>query len=490
MSSHSAVVAQDLGFSFDSSVEPVFEGLTFHLTAGWTGLVGANGSGKTTLLRLIRGELRATDGLLRLEPDEARVVWCPQRVETHEGLSDFYDAQDRLAHRWRARLKLDEDAFARWDTLSPGERKRWQLGAALWSEPDVLLLDEPGNHLDVEGLELLRESLRSFRGVGVLVSHDRALLDDVTSATLRLHGGEARLWPLAFSAAREAWEGEATRTRESQRELKKRLEREAERLTEKRDTLRSSTKQRNTGARMRNKHDGDARTLGADFRAAQAEIQHAKALRRTERKADAVQAALDEVHVHDDAGSALFLHFEASPKATVLQFRGDVEHVRAKDVTVQLGRGEHLWLRGPNGAGKTSLLTELLKRCDVPEERRLVLPQELTARDAFDDLEAVKALPNDVRGRVLQLVHALGVEPDQLLRTENPSPGEARKLRLALGLGKHVWLAALDEPTNHLDLPAIERLETALAAFPGALLLITHDERLGERVTTRRLDLG
>ena len=101
----------------------------------------------------------------------------------------------------------------------------------------------------------------------------------------------------------------------------------------------------------------------------------------------------------------------------------------------------------------------------------------------------MRALPNDVRGRVLQLVLALGVEPDALLRTASPSPGEARKLRLALGLGRHVWLAALDEPTNHLDLPAIERLEQALAAFPGALLLITHDERLGERTTHRRLEL-
>ena len=82
------------------------------------------------------------------------------------------------------------------------------------------------------------------------------------------------------------------------------------------------------------------------------------------------------------------------------------------------------------------------------------------------------------------------MEPEHLLRSAHPSPGEARKLRLALGLGRHCWLAVLDEPTNHLDLPAIERLEAALLDFPGALLLVTHDERLGAAVTSRRLDLG
>jgi ABC-type cobalamin/Fe3+-siderophores transport system ATPase subunit len=148
-----------------------------------------------------------------------------------------------------------------------------------------------------------------------------------------------------------------------------------------------------------------------------------------------------------------------------------------------------VWIRGRNGAGKSTLLAALLAAADLPPERVLALPQELTLDAAHADLAQLRALPTDVRGRVLQLVHALGVEPEVLLRTASPSPGEARKLRLALGLGRHVWLAALDEPTNHLDLPSVLRLESALAAFPGALLLVTHDLRLGERVTQRALEL-
>ena len=182
---------QRLSFSF--SDVPLFDDVTLHLGPGWTGLVGGNGSGKTTLLRLLTGQLRPGRGAVCAEPDGVRVRLCPQRVDAPDDATlQFAAAFDREALRLRARLRLSD---ADWATLSAGERKRWQVGAALWSAPEVLLLDEPTNHLDAEASGLLRDALAQFRGVGVLVSHDRALLDGLTQATARVHAGTVTLWP-------------------------------------------------------------------------------------------------------------------------------------------------------------------------------------------------------------------------------------------------------------------------------------------------------
>lgn len=104
-------------------------------------------------------------------------------------------------------------------------------------------------------------------------------------------------------------------------------------------------------------------------------------------------------------------------------------------------------------------------------------------------MRAARELAPESRGRLLGLVAALGVEPDALLGSPRPSPGEARKLALAEGLARRVWLLVLDEPTNHLDLPSIERLEQALGAYPGAIVLVTHDEPFAASLTTTPLEL-
>ncbi len=493
----SSLRAQALGFAHDAS-SALFEDVTFHLTPGWTGLVGANGAGKTTLLRLLSGELQPTSGQLKREPTQARVVVCEQRVEQPgDDVQAFVWAHDGLARRLHGRLKLTPEQLERWPTLSPGERKRWQLGAALWSEPDVLLLDEPTNHLDADARALVLDALRGFHGVGVLVSHDRGLLDAVTTQTLRLHGGGARLWPAAFTAARAEWTREENEVRDAQRETARALKKEQRRLDDKRRTLESSARQRNTGARMRNGNDSDARTLGAGFRAEMAEMAHAASLRRTARRAEALGDELAALHVRDEAGQRLFLGWEPCPRARVLTVepaaRSEIHTAGGFSTSrapLTVDRDEHVWLRGPNGAGKTTLLRAAREACTLPPERVLWLPQDLSKEETLEDLAHLKALPTDARGRVLQLVHALGVEPAKLLASPSPSPGEGRKLRLALGLGQQAWLAMLDEPTNHLDLPSIERLQAALADYPGALLLVTHDDALGAAVTTRRWDVA
>jgi ATPase subunit of ABC transporter with duplicated ATPase domains len=162
-------------------------------------------------------------------------------------------------------------------------------------------------------------------------------------------------------------------------------------------------------------------------------------------------------------------------------------------VRLTIGREERVRLEGANGAGKTTLLEALVHSHPHPE-RLLYLPQELDESAKSDALGDLRAAPPEARGHVLSIFAALGSEPERIVGAEaaHLSPGEARKLVLAAALSRQVWALVLDEPTNHLDLPSIERLEAALAGYPGAVVLVTHDDAFARNVTRRslRVDAG
>jgi len=143
---------------------PLLDSASAVFPDGWTGLVGENGAGKSTLLRLVAGELQPQQGRIRLEPDGSIVVLCRQDVEAPgDDVRSLAAREDGLAGQLRGELDLDIADLERWDSLSPGERRRWQIGAALAREPRVLLLDEPTNHLDGQGRALVVAALERFR---------------------------------------------------------------------------------------------------------------------------------------------------------------------------------------------------------------------------------------------------------------------------------------------------------------------------------------
>jgi ATPase subunit of ABC transporter with duplicated ATPase domains len=474
---------------------PLFSNLTCSLGPGFTGLVGENGAGKTTLLRLLAGDLAPTTGQVRLRPAGATVALCPQSVEAPTpDIRALAARRDGEARRLIGQLELPPGPVERWTALSPGERKRWQIAAALATAPDVLLLDEPTNHADARTRAVLATALKDFPGTGVIVSHDRALLQDLCHATLRLAHGEGRLYALPYEAAQAVWNAER-RAAERERDGAQQAAREAMRQLADARRARAAAEHAMSG-RRRVAADHDARSAGAKTLRAWAESRRGGDVARLKTAAARARAEIPEVTAIAPLGRSVFAGYVPAPRPVILSLDAPElrvgEQVLARDVHVSLRRGEHVRLAGPNGAGKSSLLRALTERAGPDPAAIFHLQQETTTTEAAAIMAMLRALDPTTRGRVCSLVAALGTDPARVMDSPRPSPGELRKVQLALGLGRHVWALVLDEPTNHLDLPTLERLESALSSFPGALLLVSHDDTFAAAcaTTTWRLEGG
>ena len=308
-----------LSFSYADSVS-ILSDVTLTLAPGWTGVVGPNGAGKTTLLRLISRELEPVAGHVYLDPPSARIQVCAQTVEAMTAeIASFARALDGIARRIQGELRLDPETLSRWPTLSPGERKRWQVGAALAADPSILMLDEPTDHLDVEARELLVAGLERFRGIGIVVSHDRALLDRITGYTVRVHDGSARIWRGSYSAAKVAWEAEEREHHAKYEQLKHQRENLVRRLADKRRLAMSAEAEANAGTRKRMKFRGDHDATGMLMKG-RAEM----ASRRLSRDAGILRASVDHVSsklgdykFRKDKGRSVFVDYVQAPAAKI-----------------------------------------------------------------------------------------------------------------------------------------------------------------------------
>ena len=484
MPTHATVALRDVSFSYDSATSPLFSDLSVHLPVGFTGIVGANGTGKTTLLRVVLGEIAPSHGSVDGVMDAA---FCGQRTDNPpQGFEEFLTDQSAESFVLRGRLQIEDDFLTRWQTLSHGERKRAQIAEALWRSPPILALDEPTNHIDLDARTLLLNTLRRYRGVGLLVSHDRELLDELCDQCLWLEPPEVKVYAGGYSAGfeqRQSQRGTAAATRKKAQSEVKRLEREAR---VRRDKASNEHKVRSKAGLAPKDHDAREKI----DRGRVSDSGAGSPLRQLGGRREQAQAKLEAARVSKEYETGIWLPGSKSPRAWLLQLSagqcelGDGRQLRWPGL--HLGTSDRVAITGANGIGKSTFIAEVIRALNVPERHLVYLPQEISASAAAEILNEARGLPGPALGQVMNVVSRLGSRPQRLLGSDQPSPGEIRKLLLALGMVQMPHVIVMDEPTNHLDLPSIEALEQALADCPCALILVSHDLRFISAVGATR----
>lgn len=473
------------GVSHQFGARPLFKDLSFGLFQGdRVGLIGPNGSGKSTLLRILAGRMEPDHGQLSLRkgvrvgyveqdarfPAEATAeevviqALAGEHLEEYEKEARAARTLGRLGFRDRSERELPVGA------LSGGWKKRLAIACEVAREPDLLLLDEPTNHLDLEGILELEELLVEAAQAFVVVSHDRYFLENVARRMLELD----RVYPEGILSVDGTYSDLLVKRDEVLKNQKEYEEALANRARIEVDWLRRGPKARTTKSKARIDRANDLLGELAEVRG----------------RAGGAKAGID---------------FKASGRGTkrLLEAKGIAKAFDGRTifsgVDLLLGPGTRLGLLGLNGSGKTTLLSLLdgtlaadageIERAPFLkivrfEQGRETLDRKLTLRRAL-------APDSDSVIHLGEVVHVAAWAKRFLFRTEqldtpvgSLSGGEQARILVARLMLQPADLLILDEPTNDLDIATLEVLEESLLEFPGALVLVTHDRYLLDRVSS------
>ncbi|MEQ3362650.1 ATP-binding cassette domain-containing protein [Raoultibacter massiliensis] len=470
------ITLHDITYTYEDAPNSALENLSVTFADGWTGIVGSNGAGKSTLLKLLCGICKPDSGSIR---PAVSGVYCAQATEDAPvNLLDFASDYSADAVRLRTMLELEDDWLWRYDTLSHGERKRIQIACALSLNPAVVSLDEPTNHLDRQTRAVLLDALKEYRGIGLLVSHDRLFLDELVSHCLFLESGKGTMIPGAYTSAKEQLDLREKTSRTERKNARDQLAR-AKTEAARRKNVAGQSSARRSGSKL-DKHDSDGREK---LRLAVYSGQDGKAgllSAQMDKKIEFAQERLDGARTKKIYDKPLDIHAEPSKRRYVAHVQGGAvqmgETRRLLYPDIFVGPTDRIALRGRNGAGKSTFLKMLLAGSFDLGDRLVYIPQEVTPEEGREFLEKLKGGSSSHLGGVLSIVARLNSPPERILSGEELSPGELRKAMLAVGLLESPQLIVMDEPTNHLDLPSIEALQNVLAQCACALVLVSHDE--------------
>jgi ATP-binding cassette subfamily F protein uup len=437
-------------------------------------LVGRNGAGKSTLLRLLAGTAEPDSGERTVTPG-LRIVYVPQEPAiVGDTLLDYATAGGAADHVAEAALEaFGVDGSRSTVGLSGGETRRAALARAFAEDPDVLLLDEPTNHLDILAIETLEARLARNRAAMLIVSHDRAFLDRVTTRTFWLEGRRVRRMDGAFSGF-DAWsEKIVAMEAESDRRLQKSIEREHEWML-----------------------------YGVTARRARNEGRRRRLVALRAEKADRLRLARGELSVAAaSAGASGKRVLEAKGLTKAYNGRGLIS-----GFSTRVLRGDRVAIVGPNGAGKTTLVKLLLGEIEADsgsvvlgsnleiayvDQARADLDEGMTLTRALAPLGGDQVMVGGQPRHVAAYAKDFLFRDDQLRQpVSSLSGGERNRLLLARALARPSNLMVLDEPTNDLDMETLDLLEDVLSDYDGTLILVSHDRDFIDRLATSTIALN
>ena len=494
----------NLNFSYEGSQETVFKDFSCSFDSRWRlGLISRNGRGKTTLLKLIAGELQANSGEIHMPGTTAPLRFPPKlNFNASETAMDLIrtalpNLEDWKLCRELSYLETDPQLLDRsFRSLSPGEQGKLLLAALFAGDDSYVLLDEPGNHLDVQGKQILTRYLAEKRSF-LLVSHEREMLNTVTDHTMAL----LKSGPELVAGPYETWA--AHRKNVEQFELAKnhRLEKEIY-------ILQAATRQTQSWAEKA--HRESRKDHGGGVKMGQKEYHRAKAA-KLERRANQTEHRRDKAA---EEKSKLLHDIEESPqiKLSPLPFHRERyiegedlclcfgEKILADHKSFQLRQGERLCLAGSNGAGKSTLLHQLAG-INPPKTLRMTGHLSIARGLTISFLPQKSELP-DLPLR--DFLHKRDLDMTRLLtllrKMDFPrevfegsvsqfSSGQKRKLLLAMSLCQEAHLYLWDEPLNYLDIQSREQIEDAILQAKPTMVFVEHDQYFCKKIATKILAL-